>query len=156
MHISRAEKLTLAVLTAQLKSVTGWSVKQFGRVLRIFQPETVFKWHRELVRHKWTYQSHGQRGRPRTNPDTERLVVRLARENRGWGNLKIAGELTKLGIKISDETVADILRRQGIPRAPERGGSPNWRHLMSHYKDQILACDFFTLAACRRAKTDRV
>ena len=48
--VSRAEKLTLAVLAAQLKAVTGWPAKQFGKILRIFQPETVFKWHRELVR----------------------------------------------------------------------------------------------------------
>jgi putative transposase len=130
LHVSRAEKLTLAMLAAQLKSVTGWPVKQFGKVLRIFQPETVFKWHRELVRRKWTYPSHRQRGRPRTNQEIERLIVRLARENRDWGNNKIAGELAKLGIALSDETVADILRRHGIPRAPERGGSPSWRHLM--------------------------
>ncbi|MEP7289655.1 MAG: hypothetical protein ABI947_28220, partial [Chloroflexota bacterium] len=45
-------KLILVVLTSQLKAVTGWPVKQFGQVLRIFQPETVFKWHRELVRRK--------------------------------------------------------------------------------------------------------
>ena len=144
-RVSRAEKLTLAVLAAQLKSLTGWPMKQFGKVLRIFQPETVFKWHRELVRRKWTRRAHNPRGRPRTNQEIERLVVRLARENRGWGNLKIAGELAKLGIELSDETVADILRRHGIPRAPERGGSPSWRHLMSHYRDQILACDFFTV-----------
>ncbi len=56
LRISRAEKLTLAVLTAQLKAVTSWSVKQCGPILRIFRPETVFKWHRELVRRKWTYQ----------------------------------------------------------------------------------------------------
>ena len=80
VRVSRAEKLTLAVLAAQLKSLTGWPVKQFGKVLRIFQPETVFKWHRELVRRKWTYQSPRQRGRPRTNQDIERLVVRLARQ----------------------------------------------------------------------------
>src|SRR5262249_38726227 len=61
------------------------------------------------------------------------------------GNNKIAGELAKLGIDISDETVADILRRHGIPHAPQRGGSPSWRHLMAHYKDQILACDFITM-----------
>jgi putative transposase len=145
VRVSRAEKLTLAVLAAQLKSVTGWPVKQFGKVLRLFQPETVFKWHRESVRRKWTRQAHDQRGRPRTNQEIERLIVRLARENRDWGNLKIEGELAKLGIEISDETVDDILRRHGIPRAPERGGSPSWRHLMSHYKDQILPCDFFTV-----------
>ncbi len=88
-RVSRAEKLTLAVLAAKLKSVTGWPVKQFGNVLRIFQPETVFRWHRELVRRKWTRQARDQRGRPRTNQEIERLIVRLARENRGWGNLKI-------------------------------------------------------------------
>ena len=52
LRVSRAEKLTLAVLAAQLKSVMGWLVKQFGVALRIFQPETVFKWHRDLVRRK--------------------------------------------------------------------------------------------------------
>ncbi len=145
LRVSQAEKLTLAVLAAHLKSVTGWPVKQFGKVLRIFQPETVFKWHRDLARRKWAYQSHRQRGRPRTKQEIERLIVRLARENRDWGNNKIAGELAKLGIALSDETVADILRRHGIPRAPERGGSPSWRHLMSHYRDQLLACDFSTV-----------
>src|SRR6266850_6359537 len=69
LRVSRAEKLTLAVLAAQLKSVTGWPVSQFGKVLRVFQPETVFKWHRELVRRKWTRQAHHRRGRPRTNQD---------------------------------------------------------------------------------------
>ena len=91
VRISRAEKLTLAVLAAQLKAVTGWPVKQFGQILRIFQPETVFKWHRELVRRKWTRQAHDQRGRPRTHNDIQSLIVRLARENRDWGNGKIAG-----------------------------------------------------------------
>jgi putative transposase len=83
----------MGVLAAQLKSVTGWPVNQCGKVLRIFQPETVFKWHRELVRRKWTYRSSIQRGRPRTNQDVERLIVRLARENLDWGNVKIADEL---------------------------------------------------------------
>ena len=50
LRVSRAEKLTLAVLAAQLKSITDWPVSQFGKVLRVFQPETVFKWHHELVR----------------------------------------------------------------------------------------------------------
>jgi putative transposase len=145
LRVSRAEKLTLAVLAVHLRSVTGGPVDQIRKILRIFQAETVFKWHRELVRRKWTYQSHRQRGRPRTNQEIERLIVRLARENRDWGNLKIAGELAKLGITLSDETVAAILRRQGIPRAPERDSSPSWRHLMSHYKGQILAYDFFTV-----------
>jgi len=71
--------------------------------------------------------------------------VRLARENSDWGNGKIQGELIKLGYELSDETVATILKRHGIPPAPERHRSPSWRHLMTHYKDQILVSDFFTV-----------
>ncbi len=62
-----------------------------------------------------------------------------------WGYDRIEGELAKLGYTISDETIANILRRHNIPPAPDRGRSPSWRHLMTHYKDQILACDFFTV-----------
>jgi hypothetical protein len=112
-------------------------------VLRIVQPETVFKWHRELVRRKWTFQQPSRGGRPRTAPDLEQLVVRLARENPGWGNARIEGELTKLGYALSDETGATILKRHGIPPAPQRDPSPSWQNLMTHYRDQILACDFF-------------
>jgi hypothetical protein len=73
-------------------------------------------------------------------------VVRLAREN-DWGFERIEGELLKLGYTISHETVGNILRRRGIPPAPERETSPSWRHLMTHYKDQLIACDFFAVEA---------
>jgi len=108
------------------------------------QPETVLKWHREAVRRKWTQQKQNSGGRPRTEREIEQLVVRLAREN-DWGNGKIEGELIKLGYELSDETVANILKRHGIPPVPERSPSPSWRHLMIHYRDQLLACDFFTV-----------
>jgi hypothetical protein len=103
----------------------------------------VINWHRELVCRKWTQQPAQSGGHPRTDPDVEALVVRLAREN-DWGNGKIAGELLKLGYEISDETVANILNRHGIPPLPERIPSPSWQQLMTHYKDQLQACDFFT------------
>ena len=89
LRMSRADKLTLTVLTTRLKSVAGWPVKQFGAVLRIVQPETVFKWHREVVKRKWTFQRQRHGGCPRTAQDLERLIVRLARENRDWGNGKV-------------------------------------------------------------------
>lgn len=71
-------------------------------------------------------------------------MLRLAREN-DWGFERIEGELKKLGYTISHATVGHILKRHGIPPAPEREPSPSWRHLMTHYKDQLLACDFFTV-----------
>ena len=144
LKVSRAEKLTLAILAFKLKIVTGQTVKQLSNVIRIFQPETVLRWHRELVRRKWSYchQPHG--GRPRTDIELERLVVQLAQED-DWGNGKIEGELLKLGYCLSDETIANILKRHSIPPLPQRRPSLSWRHLMTHYKDQILACDFFTI-----------
>jgi putative transposase len=105
----------------------------------------VLRWHRELVRRKWAQPSKHTGGRPRTQRENERLVVRLARENVDWGYGKIQGELLKLNIDLSEETIANILERHGIPPAPERGTSPSWRHLMTHYKEQLLACDFFTV-----------
>jgi len=145
LRISRPEKLILVLLAARLRAVTGCPVKQLDGVIRLFQPETVFKWHRELVRRKWTYLPKARGGRPRTKPEIERLVVRLARENSEWGNGKIQGELFKLGYLINEETVANILKRYGIPSAPLRKRSVHWRQLMTHYREQILACDFFTV-----------
>jgi transposase len=115
LRISRVDKLMLAVLTVQLKTATGWTLKQLGQVLGLFQPQTVLKWHRELVRRKWTFRQSNRGGRPPTARELERLIVRLARENPDWGNGKIQGELLKLGYEISDETVANILRRHAIP-----------------------------------------
>jgi putative transposase len=145
LRMSRVDRLTLAVLTVQFKTATGWSLKQLAQVVRVFQPETVLKWHRELVRRKWTFQQSKRGGRPPTPRELERLIVRLAKENLDWGNGKIQGELLKLGFEVSDETVANILRRHGIPPVPERCPSPSWQNLMTHYKEQILACDFFTV-----------
>src|SRR5690606_13160380 len=119
VRLSRAERLTLAVIGAKLKAVSGRSIKQLRDVIRIVQPETVLCWHRELIRRKWAQPSKNAGGRPRTQLEIEHLVVRFARENVDWGYGKIQGELLKLDIDISEETIANILERYGIPAAPE-------------------------------------
>ena len=144
LRISRVEKFTLALLTIHLKRTTGQTIQQLSDSIRIFRPETVLKWHRELVRRKWTSRHQAQAGRPRTEAELERLVLQLAREN-DWGNGKIAGELLKLGYTLCDETIATLLKRHGIPPLPQRRPSLSWRHLMAHYRQQLLACDFFTI-----------
>jgi hypothetical protein len=53
--------------------------------------------------------------------------------------------LIKLGIKLSQTTIRNVLNRNGIVPSPVRFGSIGWRHLMKHYKEQIIACDFFTV-----------
>jgi putative transposase len=144
VRASRADRLILAVLAIKLKDRTRRTIKELREVIRIIQPETVLNWHRELVRRKWTQRASKHPGRPRTPMAIEELVLRLASEN-DWGNGKIQGELLKLGHKLSEETIANILKRRGVPPLPERTPSLSWQKLMSHYKHQLLACDFFTV-----------
>lgn len=145
IKISKAEKLTLAVLTDKLKTMSNRSAIQLRNAVRIFHPETVLKWHRELVRRKWTQNHPNKGGRPRIDQELEALIVRLAEENPRWGYGKIEGELIKLGIRLSQTTIRNVLNRNGIVPAPVRFGSIGWRRLMKHYKEQIIACDFFTV-----------
>lgn len=60
-------------------------------------PKTILDWHRRLVRRHWTY-PHRRVGRPPRDAETVQLIVRLARENRTWGYLRIVGEMKKLGV----------------------------------------------------------
>jgi transposase len=132
---NRAEKMTLTVLTKQLKRSTNRSTHKLRDIIRIVKPETVIRWHRELVRRKWTQEQKNKGGRPRISKDIESLIVRFAQENNRWGYAKIEGELIKLGYKVSITTVRNILGRNGLLPAPVRRGSICWRTLMSHYKE---------------------
>jgi transposase len=112
----------------------------------LFKPDTGLKWQRELVRRKWTFCSTQKRGRPKTLPERESLVVRLASENVPWGTDRIHGELLKLGLRIGATPIRAILHRHGVLPAPQRranGGS--WGKLLRHDQDQLLACDFLRL-----------
>jgi putative transposase len=146
-RLSRGEKLGLAVLTARLKAATSGGRARLRDVMRLFQPETVLKWHRELVRRKWTYaQAAKPRGNASLDASLEALIVQLARENPRFGYKKLAGELQKLGYRVGRSTVRDVLKRHNVPPAPERGrASGNWRTFLASHKSALLATDFFTV-----------
>jgi transposase InsO family protein len=106
------------------------------------RPETLLRWHRELVRRKWT-KPHRRAGRPAIDPEIRNLVLRLARENPRWGYCRIQGELLGLGIRLSATSIATILRRAGLHPAPRRG--PTWAQFLRSQASGILACDFLTV-----------
>jgi putative transposase len=107
------------------------------------RPATLLRWHRQLVRRRWTY-LHGRPGRPPLDRRVEALVVQLARENPGWGYRRIVGELRGLGICVSATSVRTILIRHGLPPAPQRN-EHSWRDFLRRHAATTLACDFFTV-----------
>ncbi|MEO8288772.1 MAG: integrase core domain-containing protein [Chloroflexota bacterium] len=145
-RISRWEKLGLAVLTAKFTGQRRGAKTKLNQVLLLFKPDTVLKWHMELVRRKWTFVHRPRSGRPPTCPELQALLLRLAQENPTWGYGKLHGELLKLGYDIGRSTVRDILKRQHIAPAPQRArNGGNWSSLLRHYGKQLMACDFFTV-----------
>jgi hypothetical protein len=127
--LSDAERSTLAEIAKRLGR------KALQEIARVAKPDTLLAWYRQLVAHKFDGSDRrGYRGRPRISPEVERLVVRMARENHGWGYDRIVGALANLGHAISDRTVGNILRRQNIAPAPERSRptSPEGVHPVAH------------------------
>jgi putative transposase len=107
------------------------------------RPETLLRWHRRLVARHWTYPS-GRPGRPTVGEEIRTLVLRLARENPTWGYRRIHGELVGLGISVAPSTIWAILRKKGVPPAPERAGR-SWMQFLRQQAKGILAYDFFTV-----------
>jgi hypothetical protein len=98
----------------------------------------------DIVRRRWAARSRrGKTGRPATRRNIRALVLRLARENPGWGYRRIHGELAGLGVRVAASTVWEILKKAGIDPAPRRTG-PAWSLFLRSQAEAILACDFFT------------
>jgi putative transposase len=112
------------------------------RLGRFFvRPETLLRWHRDLVAKRWTY-SHGRPGRSGIAKGTTALVLRLAKENPQWGYRRIHGELATMGIVIAASSVWAILKRHGIEPSPRRSG-PTWAEFVTAQAKGLMACDFF-------------
>jgi putative transposase len=108
-----------------------------------FSPQTLMRWHRELVKAKWTFKRTSM-GRPPISAELRDLIISMAKNSSDWGCYRVKGELQGLGIRVGVTTIRRILRRAGIPPAPRRGG-PTWSEFLRAQADAILACDFFTV-----------
>jgi putative transposase len=128
---------------AFLAALLHWLPRDvLGRFRLLVRPETVLRWHRDVLARRHAARSRLRRpGRPRTVCSIRLLVLRLAREN-PWGYRRIHGELLVLGIKIAASTVWEILQQAGIDPAPERT-STTWASFLRSQAGALLACDFF-------------
>ena len=124
--------------------------KRLGRrVLRepgtIVTPDTILRWHRELIARKYDSSDKRLPGRPRIMDEVRALVVRMATENERWGYTRIVGELSKLGHTISRSSVRRILKQHGIEPARERLKHMPWSKFLKAHWDGLAAADFFVI-----------
>jgi putative transposase len=113
------------------------------RVRLLARPETVLRWHRDLIAGWHARISRPKQvGRPRTIQSIRRLVLRLAGENSTWGYRRIHGEFLVLGIRVAASTVWEILREAGVDPTRQRTNT-TWATFLCSQAHAILAADFF-------------
>jgi putative transposase len=109
-------------------------------IATIATPDTLLRWHRQLIARKWTYAS--QPGRRGIMLEIRRLVVRMAEENPTWGYTRIQGALKNVGHRVGRSTIARILKAAGVPPVPDRPTS--WQTFLRAHWGAIAGADFFT------------
>ena len=114
-RLTNGERKTLAEIGKKLGR------QALEEVASLVKPDTLLAWHRTLVAQKFDGSKQRKApGRPTIDQELEALVVRLAQENRRWGYDRMVGALANLGYTVSAQTVGNILKRYGLPPAPER------------------------------------
>jgi transposase InsO family protein len=142
VRLTDGERKTLAEIGKRLGK------QALAEVTSIVKPDTILAWHRKLVAQKFDgSQQRKAPGRPIIDQEVEALVVRMTRENCSWGYDRIVGTLANLGLTISAQTVGNILKRHGIPPAPERKMTTTWKEFIRTHMEVLVATNFFTAEA---------
>jgi putative transposase len=136
---TRPRRLRLAKMDRWLWVVLSHVWTEWRTALVIVKPETVIAWHRRGFRLWWTWKSRHRTGRPTVTADLRSLIRTMAQANPLWGAPRIHGELLKLGIDVSQATVAKYMGRRREPP------SQSWRTFLRNHIGQIVAADFFVV-----------
>src|ERR1700680_4186250 len=140
LRLSDPERVTLAEIGKRVGR------KALREIACVANPDTILFWYRKLIAQKFDGSKHRQYpGRPRLDEKLEALIVRMARENSGWGYDRIVGALANLVYTVSDQTVGNVLRRHGIAPAPQRGRTMSWRDFLAAHMSVLAGADFFTV-----------
>jgi len=121
--------------------------KQLSEIGTLFTPDTILRWHRQLVANKWDYSDRNEKktGRPRIRQVIVDLTVKFAKENPSWGYDRIQGALANVGYPISDTTVENILKAHGVEPAPDRQRTGSWSTFLKAHWDVLAVIDFTTI-----------
>jgi putative transposase len=135
LRLSDGQRQRLAVIGHQLGRRT------LRQVATIVTPDTILRWHRELVAQKWTRRQR-RPGRPGVYAEIRALVLRMAADNPTWGYTRLQGALRNLGHRVARTTIVKILKDAGVPPTPER--PLTWRTFLKAHWPSVVAADFFT------------
>ena len=135
---------------AQHRRLAAQATRLGRRVRRalhtLVMPDTLLRWHRQLIARQ--YDGRGRRGpgRPRVLDTIRRLIVRMAPENREWGSTRIRGARGNLGHQVARGTIANGRKERDLEPAPDRKTRTTWRELLAAHWDVLAAADCFTVA----------
>ena len=139
LHRSRRPRLRFTSADRILWAWLSHAWRGWRSAVHVIRPETVIAWHRRGFRLFWTWKSRHRIGRPALPPDVRALIRDMSAANPLWGAPRIHGELLKLGIAVSQSTVAKYIRRQWRPP------SQTWRTFLTNHASQIMAADLFVV-----------
>ncbi|MBI9104741.1 MAG: transposase [Spirochaetales bacterium] len=117
--------------------------KKLSRLLTLVKPETVLNKWKQQIKNRWTFNSGRNPGRPPVTKKVKELIIHLKKSNFSWGYLKISGELGKIGIPVSKDTV-----RRVIQKGRKDGDIPpngSWKQFITTHINSLFCCDFFTI-----------
>src|SRR6202165_503107 len=139
LRLSDPERITLAEIGKRLGRKALWDVAG------VANPDTILAWYRKLIAQKFDGSKHRQYpGRPPVSSEVEALVLRMARENSGWGYDRIVGALANLGHRLSHQTVKNILRQHGIAPAPKRSQVTSWKDFLAAHMNVLAGAQRHT------------